>query len=973
MKKRIIGFLAVIIALFCLSSCNQSVLDSDVYISEAMADNVSVFADENGNRCDWIELHNPTDSPVDLAGCILSDGSERFTFPPFTLAPDGYLVIFADGTEKSDAESGIFHLPFSLSAASGERVLFYNAKGRLVNSLSLSDLKKNSSIGVDENQKIAVFSVPTPGKPNNKTDSAETAEDAQTASASGLVINEYATSSTCTVTDDDGDFVGFVELFNSGKKAVGLGGLYLSDDEADKQKWHFPDLTLAPGDYLVVYLSGKTKKYQPGKAVHCDFKLKGDEDSLTVYNGAGQVIDRCPVYDLVSNLTCGRPENDRSRLAFFAKATPGKPNSLTPFDSIDSARITENKAVAVTEIAAVNTTVPQSSYGEYFDYIELRNNTKKNINLKNFKLSDSKQSESFQSLPDKIVKPGEYIAVFCADKSYVSANTGNIYIKCRLNRYGETVYLLDKNNTVVDMLTYSHLSGGYSAGRDVGKTDEVVYFKKLTPGKTNPAKYFAVALPNPEFSKDSTYLKKGSKIAISAVKGEIRYTTDGSEPTQKSALYEKPIVIGKNTVIRAKAFAKGHLPSDTVTATYLVGRRHSLPVVFLTTDSDNLYDYHTGIWADGPGKNSEFPYVGANYWQDWERPVNFEYMTADGVSQLNFDAGIKVFGQFSRALPQKSVSINLRDKYGPTEVCYPFFDDAKVNVFSSFVLRNSGQDFTVSHIRDAFCASVIKNSVDVDFMDYRPVVAYVNGQYHGICDLREKIDEDYLANHTGADPDNLDLIKGNNIVQLGTIDSYNALVRYIKTHDMRDSDCYQYVCSRIDIDELICYWMCESFFTNTDTGNIRFYREKSDSGKWRWIFFDADWALFPTTYNQNYIENYLDPRGHGVGDSFSTTIMVNLIKNPDFRKRLLEIHSKHLKTTFDTDRMLKIYDELIKEIEPEMPYHCKKWAGSLSYESWQKNVKVLRSIIEKKREIFIDDMIESFGMTDAEIQKYLKS
>ncbi|MGN1195417.1 MAG: CotH kinase family protein [Acutalibacteraceae bacterium] len=975
MKKKVLVLITAFLAFCCLSSCNQSVIDSEIYISEVMADNISVFADENGDMCDWIELHNPTEEKIDLEGYILTDGSDKFTFPSFIIEADEYLVVFADAMEKTDSASRAVHVPFSLSSSSGERVLLYNSKGRLVNAISLSDLGKDQSIGIDENNKIKVFSSPTPGKPNYQADTEEESVKAvvgEIADSGNLLINEYSTSSNCTVTDDDGDFVSFAEIYYGGENSLNLGSYYLSDDENDKQKWKFPDIEIKSGEYLVVYLSGKTKTYTKGGDVHCDFKLKGDEDCLCIFDSAGNTVDRCKVYDLVSNLTCGRPAKDNSRFAFFAKATPGKANTLKAFDSVESARMTGNKAVAITEVAAVNTTVPQSSLNEYFDYVELINNTNKTVNLKNYKLSDSKKSESFKTLPDRNLEPGEYIAVFCGDSDRVSPTTGNIYVSFGLNRKGETVYLLDKNNVVVDTLEYSRLSSGYSAGRDVNQTDEVVYFNTLTPGKANPKTKLSSALPNPELSQESTYLKKGSEISISVCKGEIHYTLDGSEPDENSPVYSKPITVNKNTVIRAKAFSDGSVPSDTVTATYLVGKKHSLPVVFITTDNKNLYDYNTGIWADGPGKSSEFPYVGANYWQDWERPVNFEFMTEDGVSQVNFDAGIKVFGQFSRALPQKSVSINLRDKYGPTEVCYPFFDDSDVNVFSSLILRNSGQDFSKSHIRDAFCASVIKGSVDVDFMDYQPVVAYVNGKYHGIYDLREKIDEDYLANHQGIDPENVDIIKGNSIVQKGTIDSYDALLNYIKTHDMKDEKCYKYVCSQIDIDELISYWMCESFFTNTDTGNIRFYKENTENGKWRWVFFDVDWALYPSTYELNYIENYLDPKGHGVGDSFRTTIMVGLIKNPDFRKRLLEIHSEHLKTTFDTDRMLKIYDELIKEIEPEMENHCKRWPEGVSYESWQRNVKELRSIIEQKKAIFIDDMIETFNMTDEEIQKYLK-
>ena len=773
--------------------------------------------------------------------------------------------------------------------------------------------------------------------------------------------------------DDEGEFVSWVEIYNSSKHTVNLKGYALTDDSLDPQKWVFPNYKLEAGKFALVYLSGKTKEYTVGaKRIHATFKLNGNEESLILYNDNGTEIDRCQVFDLFSNLTCGRDRKDTSKFVFFAKATPGRTNPAAGFDSVDSALYTKNREIAITEVAAVNTTVPQSANDEYFDYVELYNTTNKELNLSNYKLSDSKKLESFKQLPDKILKPGEYVAIYCGEDDYVSTTTGNIYRNYGLNRYGETVYLMNKFNEVIDSFEYHSLKSGYSAGRDIKGTSDAVYYSSLTPGKANPEKMLAHSLSAPVFSKSSSYVKKGTKVVIAATAGQIRYTTDGSTPTLKSNLYSEPIIINKTTAIRAKCFKGGYVPSDVTTATYLVtNRKHDLPVVFLTTDNDNLYGYTNGIWADGPGKSPEFPYVGANFWQEWERPVNFEYMTASGVSQVSFDAGIKVFGQFSRANAQKSVSINLRDKYGPTEICYPFFKDNDVNVFSSFVLRNSGQDYNNAHIRDAYCAMVIKNQMDIDIMDYQPVVCYVNGKYHGIYDMREKIDEDYLANHHGIDSENVDLIKGNNIVKSGSMDNYKALLEYIKTHDMTVQENYDYVCKQIDIDELITYWMCESFFTNTDTGNIKFWRENTPTGKWRWIFFDVDWALYRSTYTHNYIENYLNPGGHGVGDAFNTTIMCGLIKNKQFRTRLLEIHSKHLKTTFDTDRMLKIYDEMIKEIETEMPYYLERW--DLGTEKrWRDNVALLRKIISEKKGIFVEDMKESFNMTQQEIETYLK-
>ncbi len=972
MKKIFLTLILTLLVCLILTACNDTGITKDVYISEVMSNNVTTLSDENGDVCDWVELHNPTANPINLGGYMLTDNSsnmDKFVFPDFTLKPGEYFVVFADGSEKVDTENRIIHIPLSISTK-GESIYLYNAKGKMLCRVNVLPLEDDQSFGIDENNKLTVFDTPTPGKKNSDSITAVVAEPEENLKGK-VYINEYAPNTTETLMDEDGDFVSWVEIYNTTERTINLRGYSLSDDTTDKEKWTFPTFKIEAGGYGVVYLSGKMKEYDGSGKIHATFKLNGSEETLRLYNKSGKTIDEVQVFELFSNLTCGRSLEDTKKFVFFPKATPGKQNSASFVESVDSALYTGSREIAITEVAAVNTTVAQSVHGEYFDYVELYNTGKEEINLASYKLSDSKKAESFKQLPDKTLAPGKYIAIYCGDSDYVSSSTGNIYLKYGLNRYGETVYLMNDENVIVDTFKYGRLQSGYSAGRDVNSTNEVKYYSALTPGKANSSKTLEKSLKNPEMSLSSTYVDKGTTVEITAPFGEIRYTLDGSEPKKTSKLYDGAITVNKTTVVRARTFAEGYVPSDTVSSTFLVTKRkHDLPVVFLTTDKKNLYDYNTGIWADGPGYTSTFPHVGANYWQNWERPVNFEYMTPDGVAQVNFDAGISVFGQYSRANAQKSVEIKLKDKYGPGEVCYPFFEGNEVNVFSSLVLRNGGQDYNVAHIRDAFCAMVIKNQMDIDIMDYQPVVCYVNGKYHGIYDLREKIDEDYLANHHGADPENIDLIKGNRDVKCGSMDEYYKLTDYIKTHDLSKDEHYNYVCQYIDIDELINYWLCESFFTNTDTGNIKFWRENKEGAKWRWIFFDVDWSLFGSTYEYNVIDNYMDPEGHGVGKGFSTVITSNLIKNKNFRQRMIEIFSEHLKTTFKTERMLKILDGLVAEIDSEMPYYLDRWDIS-SYDAWKNRVATLRKIVEKKREIFIDHMKGALNMTQAEVDKYL--
>ena len=775
-------------------------------------------------------------------------------------------------------------------------------------------------------------------------------------------INEYATSKTQTLLSDSGEFVSWVELYNPTDAAVPLKGFALSDKEKKKDKWRFPDVTIDAGGYLVVYLSGEERSFNGTGQLHADFKLNGKEDGLFLFDSRGRTVDSCKVYDLFSNLTCGRKKN--GGFAFFSMATPGEKNNGTPFDSVDSAALSQSKDLLISEVAPVNTSA-SSPGGVTSDYIELYNASDKAIDLNDYKLSDSKRAESFLPLPAKTLAPGEYAVVWCTGEK----GAGGIALDLGLNRYGETVYLMKKGGVVADSLTYGRLTDGYCCGRDLSGFADPVYFSLLTPGKANPEKVLSAMLLDPVCSRESGYVKAGTKVEIDS-DVPVYFTLDGSVPTEKSAPYAGAITVNKTVTLRARAILPGAVPSEVVTKTYLVEEKHSLPVVCLSTDSDNLFSESRGILATGSGASAEFPYLGANYWQDWERPIHFEYLREDGVPQAAFDGGVQVFGQFSRALEQKSLAIYLRDQYGPGEVCCPFFEDGAVNVFSSLVLRNSGQDFSSAHLRDAFCAMVMKGQVDVDIMDYRPVAVYINGEYFGLYDLREKINGDYLETHYGVDKNNTDLIKGNRIVQLGSLDDHTALLNYVKTHDLRDDAVYQKVCKWVDIDNLIEYWMCESFFCNTDTGNIRFWREKTDGSKWRWIFFDVDWALYPSTYKVNSIKRYLNPKGHGVNNGFHTTLMVNLMKNPQFRKRVLVLHKKHLATTFDKNRMLDIFDRMVEEIEPEMHRHTARWK-SVSYEKWQRSVKELRSIVSQMPELFKSKMKSGFAMTQSEIETYL--
>ena len=236
--------------------------------------------------------------------------------------------------------------------------------------------------------------------------------------------------------------------------------------------------------------------------------------------------------------------------------------------------------------------------------------------------------------------------------------------------------------------------------------------------------------------------------------------------------------------------ADGKLTSEVKTENYLVEDKHDIPVLCINSDPDGLFGYNNGIFADGPGHThnaDDFPFTGANFFklQDVEREISFEWFEADGTKGVEFPAGIKIFGQYSRAIDQKSFAVYLRSSYGQDQVTYPFFRDYDVTTFKTLVLRISGQDCNSTKLRDAYFAQVVKDTMDLDYQEYRPCSVYINGEYWGLYNLREKLNENYIVSHyPGTKKGEIDLIKGNSAVRAGSDDDYKELRKYIQNHNL---------------------------------------------------------------------------------------------------------------------------------------------------------------------------------------------
>ena len=260
-----------------------------VRINEIMSGNRRTFVDADGNSPDWIEVANVGGSEVNLKGYTLAkdpSGANAFTFPELRLAPGECALVLADSRLRADAAEAL-HAPFRLSSA-GDALMLFNAGGTAIDTVNVPALSADQSyVRVDVAQ-WQQCSTPTPGLPNTEEGYRALTEPA---GDSPVVVTELMSTNTSTLADENGQYYDYIELCNRSGESVNLGGWHLSDDVASPRKWSFPEVELAPGEYLVVYAS-KLDRREDAAHLHTNFALSSEGEQVVLSNTQGRVMDR---------------------------------------------------------------------------------------------------------------------------------------------------------------------------------------------------------------------------------------------------------------------------------------------------------------------------------------------------------------------------------------------------------------------------------------------------------------------------------------------------------------------------------------------------------------------------------------------------------------------------------------------------------------------------------------------------------
>ena len=582
-------------------------------------------------------------------------------------------------------------------------------------------------------------------------------------------------------------------------------------------------------------------------------------------------------------------------------------------------------------------------FKEFSGWIEVYNAGPLFVNLSGFYLVEGlKKQFQWEIPPDTFVLPNGF-TVFWADGKNAYNHTN-----FKLKIPNGLICLFTPKGELVDEMFYRHQITDVSFGRKPDGSGNLFYFDKPTPNAPNNAPGYETENRTnpPKFSLAGGFYQGNQflKLSVPFTSAVIRYTVDGSIPTELSALYSAPIYLNSTTVIRARAFNPRRLllSSATATHTYFINERFSLPVVSLATDPANLWDSKIGIYVKGENASPVWPYWGSNFLEKWERPVSVEFFEPNGVLRFALDAGAKPAGSTSLANPVKSLAVRARKKYGKDEIDYQIFNNRPALKYKSFLLRNSGDDWAATLIRDVAVRRTVQGQMDLDFQVHRPAILFINGAYWGVHYLSEKIDRFFLAsNHDGVDYHKINLIAYRpdptkfitQRIMDGNGDDYSRLIYFINSHSMSVPENYRYVKTQMDINEYINYYIVELYIANEDWpgGNVKYWHPGTNDGKWRWILYDTNLALGNYGgYADDLIKVAMQPNGHDWPNPPSATFLFRkLMENSEFKNELIQRFASYLNTTFQPDRVVKIIENAQAEIEPEMPRYIAKWKNQL--------------------------------------------
>jgi uncharacterized repeat protein (TIGR01451 family) len=677
---------------------------------------------------------------------------------------------------------------------------------------------------------------------------------------------------------------------------------------------------------------------------------------------------------------------------------------------------------------ASNSSSIKDNSGAYSDWIEICNLGNSPIDLNNYYLSDSPEKlDKFQlksTSGSLIIAPKGFMIIWCSG----FPNRGENHISFALSSENESIILSSPELKIINQVDFKNQRKDISYGRTIDGGFDFRYFHEASPNKTNKgvATYLG-ALSPPIFSKKGGFYDNSFSLNITHedVSVKLIYTDDSYKnqyaelPGQqngsllagnyKSKVFQAPIEIKskkdtpnkismisstwhfapyyfpanslpKATTVRAVATKAGYLSSEIITETYFLDKNQSknpeFDIISLNIQEDHLFSFDHGIYNAGKGfeeyriKNpsvvSDFCTPGnfTNEGDQYERPVNFELFRSNSQA-INQNISFKIHGACSRSIPYKSIRLYGKNNFED----FPFFKDQPDLIQDNFILRNSGDDYSGTLIRDIFVHDLVGH-FNFGTQKTQPSLVYINGEYWGIQNIRERLDKYYLNKRYGVNLENIDLRKvvwtGSDEIEYGDDIHYNQMIIFLNNNNLSIKENYEKAITLLDPESLIDYQIAEIFVGNVDwpQNNVRLWRNKTPNyapfapdgldGRWRYLFYDADKSLGMIVNAQHdALQIALQKEENSIFKAF--------MQNETFKNKFILRFQDHLNTSFTQTNSLKIFKALTKKYSSEIPHHLNRWKTISSLTKWEDNCKIVEKYLNERPESSRQFLKNNFG------------
>lgn len=529
------------------------------------------------------------------------------------------------------------------------------------------------------------------------------------------------------------------------------------------------------------------------------------------------------------------------------------------------------------------------------DYVELRNLTDQAISLDGFFISDDQDHLNKFSLNGYELPENGYL-ILAADKKELPFKLSG--------SEGEELFISDGENHILQQVHLPPLEKDTTYSLQESGEWHITEPTPMAENAEGTPYVKKVYVASPRFSHEAGFYDAPFDLAIDCYKTyRVYYTTDGAVPDEHATLYTAPIHIEdatsnpntlsmrtditvddatppaekvkKATVIRAVAIDEDGNRSSVETKTYFVGFQRykayqNIPILSIVAEPDDLFDEQDGIHVRGRvyqewlAKNAGTTELAkrdipTNYRQrgrEWEIPVSIQEFDENGSMLFSQNAGLRIHGSSTRERTQKSFNLYARKDYGDKEFQFDLVPGKEKR--EKYVVRiNAGIDSIIHEML---------KDLGLPTSGTQPCLCFLNGEFWGFYELREKQDEEYIADCYGLNQKDLIVVKNSHLkvgTELAEALGYNVeargitkgLDRLFSELDTSTPEGYKAAEEVIDIDNYLTYIVGNLFFNNGDfLNNDTFWRtgavndEPYHDGRWRWIYQDMDQGFSSVKY-----------------------------------------------------------------------------------------------------------------------------